>query len=458
MKTSIRKHVTRLAFLGAAYSRSLLTGSSALIALSLLGACNTTEPGVDDYQNAKVDAKIAGKSLADGFTQLSQWDAAFSVPAAPAALNQSTQINVLKKSAALPKRAAGAPLEVDYSDTADGIVTVTNVTPGLLMTSYDTAVIKYDDKWKDGLPDNENVVRFKRVNVHTFGKVETATFEDADDNGIVNAVAGVNNKVKLGFTTSQGGVVETAVLVAGSGPDNDFDAEGDNTLYQAVWKKTKGGALVAEGEYKDGDNDGKVGDNAIDQVVLATWFEMNPAGKPFVKKATATAKVRLFAHQAGDEPVSFSYTEELITGRVNAVSLRNRDGGSDIIKNDTLWVKIETTKSAATDTLQHAEITVVMNPGNDLKNDTDDVCYAFHIKTQKRFGFERSAEFNFVAGEPVPHGEDAKSGSFDGKATYANGQSATLKGSFSPDGFSAEFTGPEGNTVKVEFARSGAVI
>lgn len=244
----------------------------------------------------------------------------------------------------------------------------------------------------------------------------------------------------------------------GAGPDEDFDQEDDNAVYKAVWVRTKGGAETARGEFLDGDDDGKVGDNAKDQVVVAKWYEMDPPLKPWVRKATAEARLKVFAHKAGDEPISFSCSEELITGRVNALSIRNRLGGDSIIKGDTLWVKLETTRSRADDTLQHAEIVIVMNPGQDLKSDADDLCYAFHIKTQKRFGFERSAEFNFIAGAPVPHGQDPVSGKFDGKATYANGQSATLKGEFSPTGFSAEYTGPEGNTVKVEFTKGGDVI
>lgn len=438
------KNLTRLSLLGASI---------------YLGACNTVEPGVDDYTNAQVDARTAGKSLSTSFNQSHDWETAIQAPTSPAAFGLNTQTNVLKKSTALPAASTSGPgLEIDYSDTADGLIKVTNVVAGLLMTSYDSAVLKYDDKWKDGLPDNENAVSFKRHTVHIGGKTETLVITDADDNGQVTPVGGVNNQARFQFTTVQGGVTETADLIVGSGPDNDFDLEADNTVYKAVWIRSKGGAEVARGEFLDADGDGKVGDNASDQVVTAKWYEMNPPLKPWVKKATAEAKLRVFANKAGDEPISFSCSEELVTGRVNAISMMNRHGGDSIIKGDTLWVKIETTKSRDDDTLQHAEIVVVMNPGQDLKSDADDVCYAFHIKTQKRFGFERSAEFNFIAGAPVPHGQDPVSGKFDGKATYANGQSATLKGEFSPSGFSAEYTGPEGNTVKVEFTRSGDVI
>lgn len=444
MQTSTRSTLTRLFLLGAALS---------------LGACNGLEPGVDDYSNAQVDVRTAGKTLSGSFEQGKHWEAAIRTPTSPAAFGLSTQTQVLRKSTALPGTpTAGPGLEVDLSDTADGLVRVSNVVPGLFLTHYDSAVLKYDDKWKDGLPDNENAVSFRRHTVHAGGKTETLLITDADNDGQVTPKAGSDNQARFQFTTVQGGVTESADLVVGSGPDNDFDLEGDNTVYQAIWTRTKDGAEVARGELLDADGDGKVGDNAKDQIVTAKWYEINPPLKPWVRKTAAEARLKVFAHKSGDEPITFSASEELVTGRVNAISMKNRLGGDSIIKGDTMWVGIETTRSRSDDTLQHAEIVVIMNPGQDLKSDADDLCYAFHIKTQKRFGFERSAEFNFVAGEPVPHGKDPVSGTFDGKVTYANGQSATLQGEFSPSGFSAEYTGPDGNSVKVEFTKSGDVI
>lgn len=442
MKTTIRNRATHLSLLGASL---------------FLGACNQTEPGVDDYQNSVVDARTAGKSLAGSFEQGKGWDAAVSAPAAPA-FNFSTQTQVLRKSTAMPKADLGADFEINLDDTAKGYATVTLTTIGLLMTTHDTAVVKWDANSKDTVKDNENIISYQRVARHIGGKVEILSIKDADDNGQVTPVAGVNNKARFLFTTVHLGITETADLVVGSGPDNDFDLEGDNTVYQALWTKVKAGVTLSKGEFLDADGDGKVGDNASDQICLARWFELNPVGKPFVKKATAEAKLKVFKNKAGDEPISFSATEELITGRVNAVSMKNREGGADIIKGDTMWVKIETTRSSDDDTLQHSEIVIVMNPGQDLKSEDDDLCYAIHVKTQKRFGFERSAEFNFVSAAPIPHGKEPAAGSFDGKATYANGKTATLKGSFSPAGFQAEYTGPEGNTVSVEFTKSGDVI
>lgn len=431
---------------------------AALSALAFLSACNTTEPGVDEYQNAKVDAAAAGRSLSGSFQLGKDWDAAVPAPSAPASFGLSAQTGILRKSTALPGRDLGAEFKIDLGDTAEGYATLTLETSSLLTDTWDTVVVKWDDKARDAVKDNENILRYKRVAAHAGGKVETLVITDADGDGTVNAAPGSGNRARFVFSTALAGTVETADLIVGAGADNDFDAESDNTVHKALWTRTKAGVETARGEFLDGDGDGTVGDNSKDGLVIAKWFEQNPAGRPLVRKVTAEAKLKVFANKAGDEPVSFSASEELVTGRVNAISMKNRHGTADILRNDTLWVTIETTKAAAGDTLKHAELVVVMNPGNDLKSEADDLCYAIHVKTQKKFGFERNAEFHFVAGQPVPHGQEPVSGTFEGKAVYANGQTATLKGSFSPSGFSAEFTGPEGNTVKVELTRSGDVI
>jgi hypothetical protein len=96
-----------------------------------------------------------------------------------------------------------------------------------------------------------------------------------------------------------------------------------------------------------------------------------------------------------------------------------------------------------------------MNPGPDLKSEEDDSAYAFHIYSTKHLGFERDAEFHFYADFPVLHGEQPTAGHFDGKATYANGKTATLKGEFSPKGFSAEYIGPEEGKWTVDYNLAG---
>ena len=429
-----------------------------------LGACVTSneESAVIDpkFADAKIDARVAGASLVGSFDQGKDWNATFTTPADMTTLGVSTSVGALKKSSALPKRAGnGIEFKVNLDDTAKGYATVYAQYELLFVNIIDTAVIVWDSKAKDTIKDNEKVIRFKRIQKSLNGKVETAEFTDGDGDKVVTAVPGkTGNKAKLVLTVEDNGATEKTTLVVGAGPDADFNLESDNTVLEAAWVKTKGGVVTGTGAFLDADNDGVVTDNLKDCIVLAKYTEIEPKDRPLIAKVDFEAKVRVLANKAGDEPVSFSYRETTKSGRTNVVTIKNRAGGTEIVRGDTMTVRLETTLSLADDTLKHAVVEFVMNPGQDLKSDADDMCYAIHIATEKRFGLERSAEFHFISDEPIPHGQEPVSGKFNGTATYANGKSASLKGSFSPDGFTAEFKGPEGNTVAVAYSKSGNVV
>lgn len=441
---------------------------TALLGAALfLGACvNSPEEGgeVDPkFANSRIDAQVAGKTLVAGFEQGKEWNTTVTAPADLQVLGQlNTSLGSLKKNAALAKTVAdidiGGGLFANLDDTGKGYATVYRKYNILLNRIEDTAVIKWDEKAKDTIKDNELALSFKRVNRGPLDlKVETTEFADADGDGIVTAQAGKANKVKLTITVVEGGVTEKAVLVVGAGPDADFDKEEDNTILEANWTRTKGGTVVGTGKFLDADNDGVIADNSKNCIVIAEYTDIEPKDRPLIARAEFKAKVRVLANKAGDEPISFSYTETTKFGRTNTVTLKNREGGDEIVKNDTMRVFLKTSVASATDTLKSASIEFVMNPGSDLKSDADDVCYAIHIVSDKRFGFERHAEFHFVSAAPIPHGQEPTAGTFSGKADYANGKSISLKGSFSPDGFEAEFTGPEG-TATIKWSKSGTVI
>jgi hypothetical protein len=445
-----------------------IAGFALATATLFLGACvnSNDEPTLDPlFANTKVDARVAGMSMAGSFDQSKDWSNTMTAPVTLQPLGDvSTKIGGLKKQAALPKfsSAAGDTSGAIFADTAaadGGILIFYSESHTFLTVIKDTAVIKWDDNARDSIKDNEHVVSWKRISTYTDGKVETGEFKDGDGDGIVTPAPGKDNRARLNLTVANHGILEKTTLLVGAGPDANFDLENDNTVLEAIWTKTKNGMVVSQGAYLDGDGDGIVTDNGKTCVVLAKYSELNPKDRPLVKKATFEAKVRVFPKATGgDEPVTFAYEEEMLSGRINSVTIKNRAGGPEFVKGDTMTVKMETTVANANDTLKHGVIEIVMNPGQNLSTDLDDSCYALHITTEKKFGFERSAEFNFISAHPILHGQEPTAGTFDGRATYANGKTASLKGSFSPSGFSAEYTGPDGGTAKVEYTKSGNLL
>ena len=440
---------------------------AALLGASVfLGACVTSSddslPVDPKFAKSKVDARIAGQTLVGSFQQGQDWNSTVTAPAGLELLSGvSANVGTLKQSAALAKMAAdidvGGGVMANLDDTGKGFATLYHKYNQLFDQIEDTVVVKWDDVARDTTIKDKNILSFKRVTTHIGGKKETAEFADADGNGLVNAVAGKENKVKLTLTVLDNGTLEKTDLVVGAGKDANFDKEEDNTILSAGWTRSKNGVVIGTGAFKDADNDGVVTDNSKDCVVLAEYTDIEPKDRPLIQKVDFKAKVRVLANKMGDEPLSFSYTETTKLHRTNVVTIKNREGGDEIVRGDTLTVHLETSVGSATDTLKSASIDFVMNPGQNLKSEDDDVCYAIHIKTEKQFGLERTASFNFISATPIPHGQEPTAGTFDGEATYANGKSITLKGSFSPDGFSATFTGPDGS-VKVEYTKSGDVI
>jgi len=450
MKTNHSKYLTGLLISGAAL---------------FLGACVTSNEealAIDPaFKNATVDARVAGQSLTGSFNQGKDWNTTVTAPSTLQDLNSvSTNTKSLLKTAALGKLAAtplDAGLQFDTSTISLGYVTVYNKKNWLLGTTEDSAKVKWDAAAKDSIKDNEHIISWKRVIRNIGGKIEVTEITDADGDSLVNPVD-QNSKIKINYTVTDNGLVSTSVVVAGPGKDNNFDHDSDNTATEATWTKTKNGVVIAQGAYLDADGDGLIVDNSKTSLVTAIYSEMNPINRPLVKKVSFFAKVRILPNKTGDEPVSFSYEEEMKSGRINSVTFKNRAGGDEIVKNDTMTVHLETTVASADDTLKHATVDFVMNPGKDLKNDSDDVCYSIHITSEKKFGLERSAQFNFISDEPIPHGQEPKSGKFDGSATYANGKSASLKGSFSPTSFKAEYSGPEGGKTNVEYSKDGNLL
>ncbi len=444
------------------------TAWAALLGASLfLGACvNDPEGGsapVDPkFAKTKITSQVAGQTLLGSFQQSSEWNSTVTAPSGLEALSGvSAGMGSLKHAASLAKIAGdidvGGGVMANLDDTGKGFATLYHKYFGPFSWIEDTAVVKWDEVARDTTIKDKNILSFKRVTAYLTGKKESAAFADADGNGLVNAVAGIDNKVKLTITVEENGVTEKTVLIVGAGKDANFDKEEDNTVLEANWTRTKSGVVIGTGAFRDADNDGVVTDNSKDCIVLAEYSDIEPKDRPLIARVDFKAKIRVFANKAGDEPVSFSYTETTKGHRTNVVTIKNREGGDEIIKGDTMTVHLETTVSLSTDTLKHATLDFVMNPGQNLKSDSDDVCYAIHITSEKQFGFERSASFNFVSATPIPHGQAPTAGTFDGEATYANGKSITLKGSFSPDGFSVTFTGPDG-TAKIEYNKNGDLV
>jgi hypothetical protein len=426
----------------------------------ILGACMTGNDR-NDTASGTIDPKTMGQSLAANFSSLGNWQETIANPAAGLAIPSgggpgAPTPSAMSKRSALAKSGARADdcpnPSVDTSTKDDGYVTYTCT----VEDTTATAKVRWDAQAQDSIDGNENIISWS-AQVTTAGGYNRVEFTDEDGDGLVN-VTDESNKVRAVFTMVDGLTTEAGEAVVGPGPDLDFDVEDDNLTYAANWNRKLAGVLKASASFPDDDGDGIVVDNAAVSPVKVLLDEYEPSDRPLVYRVSVVARIEALGFGKGDEPVSLHITETLKTGRVNELYFRNSQGGEEFRANDTMHAFFETRVTASSDTLKSAKLEIVFNPGADLKTDADDLLYAVHIESHKRFGWERDAEFHFLPSEPVPHGQEAKAGSFSGKVTYANGKSATLEGSFTETLFTATFTGPEGNSVTVTYNKNGQVV
>jgi hypothetical protein len=440
---------------------AILAGFAAVLLNACMTDSDAQDPEYDKYKDTPVTQATAQASLAAQAEFMADWDANVQDSVAGGAIpgmGAGAEWPAMQKSAALQK--AGADVfVVDSSTAAQGYGTFIATRGSLLATTYDTAIVRWDAQARDNVSNNENVMRWSHTVVwFNGGIVERAAFTDADGDGLVTVVAGRSNRVRIDFRKNWTRLdgkeqVETAVVVAEPGPDNDFDTEGDNRLYQAEWKRTVAGAATASVVFTDEDGDGRVLDNGAVSVVRLTAWESDPPFRPRVKGVRAVVRVRKPGYGLGEEPVGFEYTDTLRNGRIGKIYLRNSDGGDVIVANDTLRLFVETRQRANNDSLRSLDVEVAFSMGANLKSKNDDVFYSLKAEAHNRLGFHRDVKFAVISNAPVPRGQEPQSGSFSLEVTYANRKSVSLEGTFTPTAFDGVYTGPAGDTASVHINR-----
>ena len=432
----------------------------ALAGLScFISACMVDKDNSNDA-TGKVDPATSGQSLVTSFSQMGGWQNTVIQPSIPALPSLGNSVAQAPSFSSHRHVVVGSSL----ADDSCTHLTVDSSTQALGYRTYTcqegdtTAVarVKWDDKAQDSVWGNENIL-YSSYTLQTSEGFNRIEFNDADGDGLVNVLS-VASKVKVNFTIKKGLTLESSEVVLGSGPDLDFNQEGDNVIYAAQWNRKINNVLKATASFLDDDGDGIVIDQTTVSHVKILLDEYEPTDRPLVYKTSIVARIRNLGFGKGEEPVSFRATETLKTDRVNSVSFKNSKGTEDFLANDTMHAFLETVVSSASDTLKSAKLEIVFNPGSDLKSDLDDHLIALHFESHKRFGWERDVEFHFIPTIPVLHGEEAKSGTFSGKTTYADGRSATLTGSFTETIFMATFTGPDGKSISVTYNKSGKII
>jgi hypothetical protein len=404
---------------------------SLIAAAMFLSGCFQTDErraGVDDFPNS-IYARVSGF--------MDEGKKADSLQPVPAAVDTmlSAQVKVpLAKAAAgpLPTAPSGALWEKGLakltagealSPACKGVFTFASTRHdslfGVVKDVIDSASFCVNVEPTDTV---KRIVRWKTISKFKTGRVEISEMSDADGDSLINPVAGREAKVLFQSTIQDSGWLQKSLALVGPGPDANFDAQGDNLTYEALWIRTQGGDTLGMAAYTDADGDGIAVDNAKPSDVRLTFYQKGPTqDDPHAVWGRITL-VMTVRYQVDAKVVKrFQAESEDDNGRLNTAIILNRAGGEDIDMRDTLEARFVTVGTAAADTLDTLRTTLVMSTGKDFDAKTDDSVFAIHVVSKKKGLEEKSATFDFVSDKPILSGQEAKSGELAMHIDYTDG-------------------------------------
>ncbi|GEM_PF-3583157 len=294
-----------------------------------------------------------------------------------------------------------------------------------------------DANLPDSTKGNKTVLHGSSVTTFLSGRVESAEITDADGDGKLNPVAGKASKARMILTATEAGITERTVLLVGPGPDNDFDTEKDNLVYEAAWTKTGNGGKDTLGTavYTDADGDGVAVDNGKPSTVDLDLYQKGPT-TDHPDAVWSRIRMRMVTVYGVDAKEAKRVHFEMAgaDGRIQSADLLNKDGGRDFVMSDTLQAHFLAVGASAQDTVDTMETTLIMKVGKDLDDKSDDSVYAMDVRVVKKLGEEKSARFAFKSDRPIPSGQKPASGTVSMKIDYGDGSSLEVDGKLSGQG------------------------
>lgn len=467
----------------AALSRpSMRAPRPALLAIALAAAGCVFAPkertaGVDDFPNsiyARVDGfleenkkaeDIDGGAAADSILVRQSLDGP-PIKKLAAATAPMAHLSSLAKSAAAQlvpgsaqadgKTAPGGP--GGKAVACAGTVTWTEVKPPVgTRVTRDTIIICIDANYLDTIKGNENIVRGKSVTLDTVsGRVEIGEFSDGDGDGIVNPIPGGQSKRLIHMLIIDKGVTDRTRMMIGDGPDDIFETEKDNYIYELSWSRTTAADTLGSASFADADSDGIAVDNGKPSLVDIAWYSKGPTAdnKDVVWSRLTMRAVVVYGTEKKDVK-GFSIESETKDGRQQSAVLFNLKGGRDFNLGDTLRARFRSVANSPADSLDTMETVILMTAGTDFDAKTDDSTYALNVRSLKKIGEERLAVFDFKSAKPIPSGKDPEIGALTMRVEYVDGTAMEVSGEITDKTVDVTATLRDGKRVHAVWDRSG---
>jgi hypothetical protein len=349
------------------------------------------------------------------------------------------------------------------ASACDGpVVAIDSTSESHQATVVHSASICWDEKALDAIKGNETIIRWGSVKTYPAGRIETTGLSDADGDGVLTPVPGVESRAELLMSAADGGILEKTVIVLGPGPDGDFGTEADNLIYSAAWTKTDGADTLARAVYADADSDGVVIDNARESLVDLDFYQKGPAqDRPDALWTRARMRM-LVRFQVEAKVVSRLRFEAALAGggrETGQILGRGGDEGFDMA--DTVlarFTSLAAPAAGAADTTGLVDTTITeitMTLGEDFDSKQDDSVYAIDIRSVRRTGEERQAVFRFHSEEPIPSGQDPRAGELSMEIEYADGTRVEAEGEISAGGMDLTIRDRQGRRIRAAWDDKG---
>lgn len=434
----------------------------ALLAFALAAAGCVLAPkertaGVDDFPNsiyARVDGFLDENKKAENFDGAAAADSIL--------IRQSLDAPPIKKLAAAA--APMAPLSsLAKSAAPKGVACAGTVTwtelkaPVGTKVTVDTIIICIDANYLDTIKGNENIVRGKSVTLDTMsGRVEIGEFSDGDGDGIVNPIPGGQSKRLIQMLIIDKGVTDRTWIMIGDGPDDIFETEKDNYIYELSWSRTTATDTLGSASFADADSDGIAVDNGKPSLVDIAWYSKGPTAdnKDVVWSRLTMRAVVVYGTEKKDVK-GFSIESETKDGRLQSAVLFNLKGGRDFNLGDTLRARFRSVANSPADSLDTMETVILMTAGTDFDAKTDDSTYALNVRSLKKIGEERLAVFDFKSTKPIPSGKDPEIGTLTMRVEYVDGTAMEVSGEITDKTVDVTATLRDGKRIHAVWDRSG---
>ncbi|MFW6245413.1 MAG: hypothetical protein ACOC36_05955 [Fibrobacterota bacterium] len=421
--------------------------------LFIYAGCNSSP--VSTEPQGSTDAGSLGQMAFASVEESSDLDNLFgSMQTATQLLSEQPPMAIEAPAPELTKSQAGAS---EWKVSVKGEQTVvTRTVQGVLKTTFDTLIVRTETA-----PDLFNVIEARCEHVYASQK-EKLVISDADGDGIVNGEEQYNGTAKLTFTvirTGDGpgfrnGETETSEIKVSCGPDKSFDLEEDNLILEAKWVKYLNDQKIAHAIYTDADEDDVLWSENGSGVTEVELFNSKDPSRPHLDNAMLVMRVSKTGNT--EKVVRIAGREEYISGRVSQFWALDEQGDSTITPNELAYVHFKTV-SAPSDAEKSAHVVYVINPGENLGDESDNVLHEIHVDRENRNGLIKLYQFSFVADPPVPNGQEPSGGTFEMNVTHFDNSTAALVGSFSETHLTATHTDREGTVRQVTVDKSGNV-